>query len=65
MFTITDNTRLQVGPVLLDMTTLRQLERVCINGLPDALSESLCEALLTLVCLSINPMRPLPATKEG
>jgi len=59
---MTPQTRIELAPVLMSIETIQELMQVTISGIPDGpLPETLREALSELVCLSINPLRPMLA----
>jgi hypothetical protein len=60
----TPKTRISLPHVSLTLAEIWELERVCILGLPDTLTPELKAAVELLVCLSINPMRPIYPAKE-
>ncbi len=58
---ITDNTMIQTQNISLSVAEIRALEPICISGLTAELIESpaVMDALNTLVCLAVNPLRPI------
>ena len=59
-YQITPQTRVELATVSLDLATIYRLQVICRWGLPDGeMPGQLREDLSTLVCLSINPMRPM------
>jgi len=65
-YKLTPQTRIELAPVLMSIETIHRLEQITISGLPDGpLPETLREAISELVCLSINPLRPMLAEVMG
>jgi len=56
---LTKKSKIELPGVSLSVKDLQALLPICIHGLPDIdIPEETRDVLSTLVCLSINPMRP-------
>ena len=54
---ITSETKISLPMVSLTMGEIQALLPICKTGIPEEITPELREALETLVCLAINPLR--------
>ena len=56
-FSITKQSKLEIGPASMSIADIQALISICQTGLPEKISPDMKEAIETLVCLCINPIR--------
>ena len=55
---ILPSSKIQLPLISLTVSDILALLPVCKSGLPDTIPADMLEAIETLICLSVNPLRP-------
>ena len=62
----TSESKIQTASAMMTVRELQALEEICKFGVNEPLSDSLAEAVQSLVCQSVNPLRgSLAVLKES